>query len=291
MRRAAAVLGREPVSSHRPPFGLSAAERFVVEFDDGSGAFVKAATNESTASWLRQERRSLAIAGSRLGPDVLAWEEGSRPLLVTADLSSAYWPAAGDTDGRTLWRPGDVEALLAALDALGDFGPLPDDLRAADWPEPAWEKILTGPALVEAGLCSAGWADRNGGAIIAVDRRARSRGSALVHGDVRSDNVCFLADGSARLVDWSESGRGDPDHDLIQLLPTIHLEGGPAPASVLGGPAEPIVRLSGATIRRALHPGTGPAWLHRVLLRLAAIDLAWVAAALDIEPPAQTWAE
>lgn len=286
VQRAATALGREAVSWQTPPFGLSAAERFVIGFDDGSGAFAKAAVDERTAAWLRDERGALAIVGGRLGPDLLHWEEGSRPLLVTADLSGAYWPVGGGADDRTLWRPGDVDALLAALAELRTCGPLPGELRAAAWPEPAWEAILADPALTEVGLCSAEWADRNGATIVAVDRRADPRGSALVHGDVRSDNVCLLADGGARLVDWSESGRGDPDHDLVQLLPTLHLEGGPAPASILGVPAGPIVRLGGATVHRALRPGTGPAWLGQVMLRLAAIDLAWIAAVLEIEPPA-----
>ncbi|MET9273285.1 phosphotransferase [Kribbella sp. NPDC003557] len=44
-------------------------------------------------------------------------------------------------------------------------------------------------------------------------------GAYLVHGDLRSDNVCILSNaGELRLVDCSHAGAGHELHDVGQLL-------------------------------------------------------------------------
>jgi hypothetical protein len=279
---AAAAIGKRAVAWASPPFGLSAAERYVVHFDDRSSAFVKAATDARTGDWLRNACQMLRRVGGTLGPRVLAWSDLPRPILVSTDLSGAYWPSG---TGRTHWRPGDIAAVLDALGELRRFGPTAGIGPAPDWPGPAWRTLAGSPALIEAGLCSAGWLRRNGQLITELDERAECSTGALVHGDVRSDNLCLLGDGQVRFVDWSTSGTGHPLHDLVLLLPTLRLEGGPDPASVLREPAELIVRLSGPTVRRAVSAPTGPSWLHDVLLRLAVICIRWLSQVLTLEPP------
>src|SRR5438874_844346 len=61
-------------------------------------------------------------------------------------------------------------------------------------------------------------------------------GDDLVHGDVRSDNLCFLGD-RVVLVDWNWACRGNGMIDIAGWLPTLHLEGGPPPDTLL--PAQP----------------------------------------------------
>lgn len=102
-------------------FGLSAADRLVVTFSDGSAAFVKVARTEETAGWLRNEHRILDhLRGTSLAPEVLGWQDDGtgQPLLVTENLSAGYWPAAGAEDPgggtSTVWRPGDIDVLSAA---------------------------------------------------------------------------------------------------------------------------------------------------------------------------------
>ncbi|MFJ8476850.1 aminoglycoside phosphotransferase family protein [Kitasatospora sp. NPDC094011] len=254
----------------------------MTRFADGSSVFVKMATDERTADWLRNEHRALRLVGGRIGPEVLRWEDGDRPLLIATDLSDAYWPAA---TGETRWRPGDIDRLLAALDGLRSIEPSGDMGSVADWPDAAWGRLVGSSVLVRAGLCSSMWLDRAGPVIAAVDERAQPGGECLVHGDVRSDNLCVLRDGQVRLVDWSASGIGHAAHDLALLLPTVRLEGGPRPATVLSEPVELIARLCGATVGRAVSRRPMPDWLRRVFLRLAAIDLQWLADVLALEPP------
>jgi aminoglycoside phosphotransferase (APT) family kinase protein len=272
--RASAALRVTPVSWTSPPFGLTGAERHVVLFDDGTSAFVKGATDPETAAWLTSELRLLEQVGGRFGPEIIAWlSDDQHPVLVTDDLSSAYWPAAGGTTVR--WRAGDIDAVLTTLEQLRAL-PAAPSLTPVPWPRPCWPRLVEHRIPARLGLCSQDWLDRHGPEIITLDERATSDGRSIVHGDVRSDNLCLLPDGQVRLVDWSESGAGHPLHDLIMLLPMLHLEGGPTPASVLRDPIDMIVRLAGRTIWRAVRRSEMPDWLRDVLRRLAVIQFAWI---------------
>ncbi|HEY0620547.1 MAG TPA: hypothetical protein VGD15_23270, partial [Kribbella sp.] len=128
------LLGKTASAWRAPEFGLSAADRLVVTFSDGSAAFVKGARTEETAGWLRNEHRILDhLRGTSLAPEVLGWQDDGtgQPLLVTEDLSAAYWPAAGAEDPgggtSTVWRPGDIDVLRRTLDRLRR-APLPAEL-------------------------------------------------------------------------------------------------------------------------------------------------------------------
>ena len=263
-------------------FGLSAAERFIVLFDDGSSAFVKAATDEQTDAWIRQEQAALDAVGGHLGPMIVAFEpEPGSALLITEDLSSGYWPTH---DHRVDWRAGDVDALLDTLKTLGGLSVPPSLGPIVDWPSPQWADVFRSGVLVAAGLCSTQWAEMAEVAIAPVDERAALGLSTFVHGDVRSDNV-VIVDGRALLVDWSTAGAGRRGHDLAQLLPTLHLEGAPEPWLVADVDTDLVVRLSGSVAARLAKPEGMPEWLQRVFLRLAAINLAWIAVLCDLAPP------
>jgi len=282
--RASAALGLAPVRWTSPPFGLSAAERHVVLFDNGARAFVKGATDPETTAWLTNEFHLLEQVGGRFGPEVIAWlSDGQPPVLVTTDLSSAYWPAVGDT---VQWRAGDIDAVLATLEQLR-APPAGAALPPVSWPPPCWSALVERRVPARLGLCSQEGLDRHGPEIIAFDERAAPDGRSVVHGDVRSDNLCLLAEGQVRLVDWSVSGAGHPLHDLITLLPTLRHEGGPAPASVLRDPVALIVRLAGPTVARAASRREIPDWLRDVLRRLAVIQFAWITEIMgfSVEPP------
>jgi aminoglycoside phosphotransferase (APT) family kinase protein len=104
-----------------------------------------------------------------------------------------------------------------------------------------------------------------------------------VHGDLRSDNICLLPDRIV-FVDWSGSGRGSGDTDLALLLPTLHLEGAPRPYDVMPDGAEWAAWQTGQLAVRAIS-GNAPAWLIRVLIRLARINLVWAANCLGLDEP------
>jgi len=67
-------------------------------------------------------------------------------------------------------------------------------------------------------------------------------GDALVHFDLRSDNVC-IRDGRALIVDWNWAAVGEPTWDLAGWLASLAAEGGPQPEELLrgGGPYAAVV--------------------------------------------------
>lgn len=283
------VVGQATREWVTPETGLSAAVRSSVRLADGSRVFVKAATDAATAKWLRTEYLALRRLPARFVPRVVAWldEPGGHPVLVVEDLSHAHWPAS---HAGVDWREGDIERVLAAVADLsgvrapGEFVPSPRG--AVRWP------ALTGPdrdAFLGLGLCSAAWLSHAAPLLVAAEAGLDDGGDRVVHGDLRSDNICI--DGERVIfVDWSDASRGHAEHDLAQLLPTLHLEGGPLPYDVMptgGGWAAAGCAL---LVRRAIHEPGIPAWLARVFVRLAAIDLSWAASCLDLpEPDGLDW--
>lgn len=283
VRVAERVVGKPAVTWERPECGLTVAHRYAVRFADGTAVFVKGAADDQTAEFLRTEHATLKTVGGTLGPAILHWLPGERPILITEHLPH-YWPSG---TGRTVWRAGDVDAVHAALTELRTVAP-PADMPPTWWPDPIWRQLVDDPALIDAGLCPPEWLTRHGGLIVETDERARARTDCVVHGDVRSDNLCILPDGRATLVDWSSSGAGHPLQDLIMFLPTARLEsGGPDPATVLQGEVETVTRLAGPSVQRAIHFSDGPDWLGRVLRDVAVINLDWIATLLDLEPPSE----
>jgi hypothetical protein len=57
-------------------------------------------------------------------------------------------------------------------------------------------------------------------------------GAALVHGDIRADNVVVDGAGKVWFVDWAHAGVGARWLDLLLMLPSIAMQGGPDPESV-----------------------------------------------------------
>jgi aminoglycoside phosphotransferase (APT) family kinase protein len=282
LQRVASVLGQQPLEWQRPECGLSTAERWVTRLAGDSSVFVKAATDADTAAWLETERDAVAAAGDRFAPRVIAWlDDDLYPVLVTEDLSGAYWPAG---TGTVHWRSGDSAAVLSDLEQLSAVPP--GELPTIDDPPRRWAELLATDVLSRAGLCTDSWIANNGSALVSADRLpiVIDRPS-LVHGDVRSDNLCIIPDGTVRFVDWAQAGAGHPRWDLVNFLPTLHLEGGPAPATVLTEPIGLITRLAGCGVARAVCQPDGPEWLRTVLLQLAKINLEWVSSILGVEPP------
>ncbi len=215
-----AIIGDESVSWTRPELGLSKAERFSVRFARGDRVFVKAATDEDTEAWLRNEQRSLGLEGS-FQPRIIAFVQPSdqRPVLLTEDLSQAYWPAS---HAGVQWRPGDIERVIRAVRHMSTIrAPTEFGSHTVAHFGPHWPAIISAAdELLRLGFCSEGWLDAAGPVLAATELRLPRGGEAVVHGDVRSDNIC-IRDDDVIFVDWSSSGRGHPLSDLAELLPTL----------------------------------------------------------------------
>ena len=96
-----------------------------------------------------------------------------------------------------------------------------------------WARVEREPELVlRVGLCSAAWLSHSINALMAAEAGTELAGDDLVHGDVRSDNLCFIG-GQVVLVDRNWACRGNGIIDIAGWLPSLHLKGGPPPNTIL----------------------------------------------------------
>jgi len=250
---------------------------------DGERAFVKCARGDDTASWIRDEHLFYAqTRGAPFLPRMLGWDDdGERPVIALEDLSDAHWPPP--------WTPDQVDAVIACLAEVA-AAPAPPDLpRAADsqFDFQGWIEIEDDPAsFLDLGLCSAAWLDAALPILRFATEIAPLDGDALMHFDVRSDNLC-IRDGRAILVDWNFACVGNPLADVACWLPSLHAEGGPAPDEILPeGAAELAALLAGYFASHAARPEIPEAPHVRTLqLRQARTALPWAARALGLPPP------
>jgi hypothetical protein len=276
------TLAKRPVHWKTPHTGLSAAQRFVVRFEDGSSAFVKAAVDADTERWLRVERTILSTLEEDFIPRTIAWaEEATHPVLMTEDLSYAHWPA---DQYPVLWLPGQFDAMFRTLERVAATA-APETLPSAEQHyTPCWHRIAEAPErFLALGLCPERWYRDAIDGLVQAESALSLAGEALVHGDVRSDNVCFLGERMV-LVDWSGASRGNPLLDKALVAGSIPLEGGPDPFDVMPDGGLFAAHQSGFLAWRALHPSEAPNWLVKVFLRMALIQMRWAAQALDLPP-------
>ncbi len=114
--RVASLTKTSPRSWSPVTGGYTGAGRWVVRNSDGSSCFVKAATDENTAEWLRAEMAIYGGLSAEWLPEVLGWDDdGERPLLLLEDLSGALWPP--------LWSEDLVERVLRLLELVHATSP------------------------------------------------------------------------------------------------------------------------------------------------------------------------
>jgi len=276
------VLGAHVKAARRIARGYTPAERWVLQLADGRSAFAKIGTNQNTADWLHKEDaiyRELASRGAEFLPERLAFvADPQRPILVLEDLSAAHWPPP--------WTRAQVDAVLATLDAVHALrlDGLPP-LGFMDGAFEGWTQVAADPEpFLDLGLADAGWLERALPSLLAAQGELDQAGDALLHLDVRSDNLC-LRDGRALLIDWNHACHGNPRIDVAFWAPSLAAEGGPLPEALLPGDGPAAALVSGFFAARAGLPVIPHApkvrEIQRVQLEAA---LPWAVRALDLAP-------
>lgn len=231
------VMGGEPVGLRHTVGGHTSAMRAVVDLKDGSSVFVKVAADEQTATWLIAEHRIYDHVHAPFMPKMLGWRGGMHPVLVLEDLSALHQPPP--------WDGSDMNLALKALDQLAHVTP-PSGLArlgdrqaifAARWD---WAvknvdtvaKLDIAPRQALPGLLAK-----------LRERAARAQvgGQALVHLDVRADNM-FFRDDQAVILDWNWATVGNPLIDRV--LFAIRAEAQGAPAAHLCVPGQAAVDMA-----------------------------------------------
>jgi thiamine kinase-like enzyme len=271
--RLARIVGAQPVEWTPRAGGYSTAERYTVTLEDGRRVFVKSAEAQHMAGWLRREHEVYAsLRGSFIAELVGFDDDGVRPLLVTEDLSHADWSRR--------WTAARVDAVRTALDELHASAPPPNTtLLRESHPQllGRWRDVADDPApFLSAGVRSREWLDAHLHTVIDAADSARVDGGDVMHLDVRSDNLCTL-DGRAVLVDWNWLCLGNGDLDLAAWLPSLFLEGGPAPWEVLpeAGPLAALISGVWAAVVGLPPPETAPA-VRAFQQQQLAVTLDWL---------------
>lgn len=216
----------EPVKTR----GYAQAFHAIATFEDDSTGFVKAGAEAVTSAFLRDELRAyLSISGPFM-PRLLGHDEEDPPLLVLEDLSAGRWPPP--------WDPQAIAAVRDALEAIWATDPpewVPPITDDQEQLAGGWAEIERDPTpFLSLRIRSREWLDDWLPRLRAAAESAPIEGEALLHLDVRSDNIC-LSERGAVLVDWNFVHRGNPDLDLAAWAPSLRLEGGPPPQEVLPG--------------------------------------------------------
>lgn len=273
--------GRAPTAWSRVVGGgYTPAERWLVELDDGDRAFAKVGTIARIGDWLRLEHRTYSEIAAPFQPRMLGWSDGPVPALLLEDLSDATWPPP--------WDGELVARVLATLEVVAST-PCPQWAPAVDEQTAifsGWSRIAADPEpFVGLGLVSRRWLDAALPMLVENERPPELAGSALLHFDVRSDNICFAADRTL-LVDWNWIGRGNPLFDVAAWLPSLAFEGGPTPEEVRPDAGVFAAAIAGYLCSRAPEPIIPDApHVRRVQLEQAMTSLPWAARWLELPAP------
>ncbi len=265
--------------------GYTAAERYVVQFENGTSVFVKAATDDNTARWLKNEYRIYAALKADFLPEFLAWEDGEYPLLILEDLSAGFWPSPWSREhiARVRDTLKKIAATVPSAGILPAVGTFFEDAAGG------WRGVAADSSgFLSLGLVSAEWLATALPILIKAEQDADFSGDALVHMDVRSDNICFLGERTI-LVDWNWASVGTPHLDLIAWLPSLHSEGGPAPWDITLAHPELIAEVAGYFASHAYKPPPREgSTLRQLQLAQLKSALPWAARALKLPVPELT---
>jgi len=261
--------------------GYTAARRLVVSLAGGRSAFIKIATNEATAGWLRDEYRIYSSLNASFIPALLGWHDnGEQPYLILEDLSAGVWQHS--------WTTETVAKVTNTLTAVG-LTPAPANLPTLESMRPylaSWQLVAEDPQLLlNLGICSQSWLNDALPTLIKYQDNANLGGSALLHLDIRSDNICFIGE-RVVFVDWNWACVGNPLLDLMFWLPSVTAEGGPPPEQIVDGDPHLAALIAGFWAYRAGQPFNIPgSQLRQLQLRQLKIALPWCARLLDLPVP------
>lgn len=205
--------GSPVVAAHSQGAGFTPGFASVLECEDGTRHFVKAASTKAQRAFAlsyREEARKLASLPLTAPAPRLRWVHDRDDWVV---LGIEHVEARAP---RRPWLRADVEDVAGVLARLAaDLTPAPDALdlapmadELADWPD-AWDHVrATRPALPHLEEATA----------LAAGALAASAGETVVHTDVRDDNLLLTTDGRVLLCDWNWPVRGAAWVDTVLLM-------------------------------------------------------------------------
>jgi len=226
-----ATLGTSVVEAlgQRGGYGPSLAAR--CRLADGRRVFIKAvsaAQNPDSPVMMRREREiASCLPPEAPAPALLhSVDDGEWIALVFEDIEGTLPP--------TPWDPHDLARVIEATRRLGDLAPCGRLRTVAQ----QYGAMFTGwrtLAREDPNDIGNRWCRAHVDELAASEARWEdvTVGDGLIHGDVRSDNVILTPDGRVVFVDWTSTCTGAGWFEVLAMLPSVELEGGGEPESVL----------------------------------------------------------
>jgi aminoglycoside phosphotransferase (APT) family kinase protein len=224
-------LGTKVVAAASQAGGFSPGVAARLELSDGTRVFLKAVCSspnpDSPAMYRREARVAAALPADVPAPALRwSWDDGEWVVLTFDDI-----------DGRSPelpWRTHELDRVLAAMHELATrLTPSPISLEPAHETLTGmfggWRRIVD---HAREGRLPPGVRDRLDELLGLEARWSEAvRGESLVHLDVRADNLLLTPD-RVFFVDWPAAAVGAAWLDLVAMLPSVAMQGGPDPEDV-----------------------------------------------------------
>jgi aminoglycoside phosphotransferase (APT) family kinase protein len=225
-------LGGRVVEAVTQPGGFSPGLAARLLLDDGRRAFVKAVgpePNPDSPDIHRGEAQNMAALPRSAPAPRLLWslDQHGWVALAFEDVDGAH-PALP-------WRPGELRRVLEMVAAMAAaltpaspaFPPIADRLRESF---AGWRRLAAAHAGGDALAGIDPWAARHLDRLADLEARwpQAAAGSTLLHSDLRADNL-LLTPTRVVAVDWPWASVGAGWVDLLLLLPSVTMQGGPDP--------------------------------------------------------------
>jgi aminoglycoside phosphotransferase len=236
-------LGAEVVAEASQPGGFSPGLAARLRLSDGRRVFVKAVglqRNPDAPAMHRREIEVLRVLPADLPVPALldSYDDGDWVALVIEDVEG--------TSPAMPWRAEEFAEVVTALGTLTKrLTPSPIQLAPVHEAHPElfgnWRRLADHPVDVDK-LPS--WAADQLDLLVELESGAveAAGGDTLLHLDLRADNM-LLTDAGVVFVDWPHASLGVPWLDLVALLPSVGMQGGPDPETVwqqaIGSTADP----------------------------------------------------
>ena len=201
--------------------------------------FVKVGTSPFTVRAINREIEIYRGMAAPYMPRLVAGEPHlEAPILILEDLSRCHWPLP--------WPEGALQRVVDAIHDIHTTPPppgllLPDDV--ADYT--GWHNIAADPTtFLATGAVSPEWLRQALPTLLVAEKRCTVTGDALVHMDLRSDNLCLDGD-RVIFVDWNWAVLGSARLELAFFVNSVTGEGGPSQETLIDGAGDEAAVLAG----------------------------------------------
>lgn len=223
------LLGARVVDWKSQEEGFSPGLAARCRLDDGQRVFIKA-----VAAAMNADSRTAALREVTTGRSLPATAPAPR-LIATVDdgewVASVWVDIEGRLPGQP-WTEEDLQNVIATIDDLS----LPPVLGATPVAERLAESFSGWRRLAEERATGIErWLDATTLLYLAdieATWEAVCPPEALIHSDIRADNLLIDNNERVWLVDWANAALGPPWFDVIGLIPSIAMQSGRDPADL-----------------------------------------------------------